>query len=193
MKTRALSLIILFTALAAALNIYGPKIPFPIAPFLYFSFWEIPIVIAFLMSGPRAGLIVSAINALILFAVFPGALPTGPLYNLIAVLSMMLGVYVPYLIAKRGCKSENFTNYLRNHIAIIGISATVLGIILRVSVMTVVNYFALPQPYPIGFGMPQIDVILFLPAGAIFNAIVALYTIIIAIATTVAVMSKIKI
>ena len=193
MNTRVLSLIILFTALAAALNIYGPKIPFPLAPFLYFSFWEIPIVIAFLMSGPRAGLIVSAINTLILFAVFPGALPTGPLYNWIAVLSMMLGVYLPYWVARRGCKSENFTNYLRSHLVIISIVATALGIVIRVAVMTVVNYFALPQPYPIGFEMPQIDVVLFLPVGAIFNAIVALYTIIIAIGTTVAVMSKIRI
>ena len=192
MKTRALSLIIIFTALAVALNIYGPKIPFPPAPFLFFSFWEIPIVIAFLMVGPRAGLAVSLINALILFAVFPGALPTGPLYNWIAIISMMLGVYVPYWIAKRGCKSENFASYLRSHLVIIGLSATVLGILTRVAVMTAVNYFALPQDYPIGFSMPQIDVLLFLPLGALFNAIVAIYTITIALGTTVAVTAKIN-
>lgn len=192
MNTRALSLIVVFTALAAALNVYGPKIPFPLAPFLYFSFWEIPIVIAFLIAGPRSGLIVSLINALILFAVFPGALPTGPLYNLIAVLSMMLGIYVPYWFAKRGCKTENLGTYLRNHLALIGISATVLGITLRVLTMTVVNYFALQQPYPIGFGMAEIDVVLFLPIGAVFNSIVALYTILIAIGTTVAIMPRVK-
>jgi hypothetical protein len=41
--------------------------------------------------------------------------------------------------------------------------------------------------------MQQIDVIIFLPAGAVFNAVVALYTILIAIGTTVAVMSRAKI
>ena len=79
LNTRALSLIIIFTALAAALNVYGPKIPFPLAPFLFFSFWEIPIVIAFLFVGPKSGIIVSAINTLILMAVFWGK--TGSIGN----------------------------------------------------------------------------------------------------------------
>jgi riboflavin transporter FmnP len=193
LNTRALSLIIIFSALAAALNIYGPKIPFPLAPFLFFSFWEIPIVIAFLMIGLRAGLIVSVINTLILIAVFQGALPTGPFYNLIAVLSMMLGVYLPYWLARRGRKTESFSVYLRTHFVIITVSATTLGIVLRVVVMTVVNFFALQQPFPFGFQMPQIDVLLFLPVGAVFNAIVGLYTILIALGITLAVMSRVKI
>jgi len=193
MKTRALSLIIIFTALAAALNVYGPKIPFPLAPFLFFSFWEIPIVIAFLMAGPKSGIIVSVINTLILLVVFPGALPTGPLYNFAAVMAMLLGIYAPYKLATHGCTTENLGNYLRQHIVIIGVSATALGTILRVLLMTIINFFALQQPYPIGFSMPQIDVLLFLPLGAVFNATVALYTIPIAIGISVAITSRIKI
>ena len=192
MNTRALSLIVIFTALAAALNVYGPKIPFPLAPFLYFSFWEIPIVIAFFMAGSRAGLFVSITNALILFAVFPGALPTGPFYNLIAILSMMLGVYIPYWIVRHGCKTENFASYLRSHVAVATVASTILGITLRVAIMTAINYFALQQPYPFGFEFLEIDVLLFLPVGGIFNAVVALYTILIAIGTTVAIMSRVK-
>jgi len=191
-NAKALSLIVIFTALAAALNVYGPKIPFPLYPFLYFQLWEIPIVIAFLLVGWRSGVTVSVINTLILLFVFPGSLPTGPLYNLAAVLSMMLGVYVPYLIARRGCKAENFGSYLRKHLALFSVSATVLGIVARVSSLTVINYFALQQPYPIGFSMPEIDVLLFLPLGAVFNATVTLYTIPIAIGITAAIMSRIK-
>jgi riboflavin transporter FmnP len=192
MNTRALSLIIIFTALAAALNVYGPKIPFPLAPFLFFSFWEIPIVIAFLFIGPKAGITVSAINMFLLLAIFPGALPTGPIYNWIAVLSMLLGISIPYWFAKRGCKTEHFGNYLRHHITLIAIASTSMGIVLRVLVMTVVNYFALQQPYPIGFSFPEVDVLLFLPVGAAFNAIVAGYTIIISLAITVALMTRVK-
>jgi riboflavin transporter FmnP len=193
MKTKSLSLIIIFTALAAALNVYGPKIPFPLYPFLYYQLWEIPIVIAFFMAGPKSGIAVSAINTLILLAVFPGGLPTGPLYNFIAVLAMLLGIYLPYRLATRGCKSENLGQYLRQHVALLTISATTLGIVLRTLVMTVVNYFVLPLPYPVGFSMPQIDVLLFLPLGAIFNATVALYTIPIAFGVTVAILSRTKI
>jgi riboflavin transporter FmnP len=193
MNSKAISLIIMFTALAAALNVYGPKIPFPLYPFLFFQLWEIPIVIAFLMIGPRSGIIVGAINTLILFAVFPGDLPAGPLYNFAAVLSMLLGIFIPYKIATRGCKTENIGNYLRSHLVMLGVSATVLAIILRVALMTVINYFALQQPFPIGFQMPQIAVLTFLPLGAIFNATVALYTVPIAIGITAAVLTRIKI
>jgi riboflavin transporter FmnP len=192
MNTKALSLIIVFTALAAALNIYGPKIPFPLAPFLYFQLWEMPIVIGFLMVGPKSGIIVSVINTLILLVVFPGALPTGPLYNFVAVVAMFIGLYLPYWFVKRGRKNENFGTYLKKHLALFSLSATGMGIALRVLLLTVINYFALQQPYPIGFSFPQDAVLAFLPLGAIFNAIVALYTIPIAIGVTVAVMSRIK-
>ena len=192
MKTRALSLIIIFTALAAALNVYGPKIPAPYAPFLYYQLWEIPLVIAFLAIGPKSGIAVTVINTLILLAVFPGGLPTGPIYNLIAVLSMLLGVYIPYRIATHGCKTENLSNYLRKHVKVISISATALGIILRVAVTTFTNYFLIQQPYPIGFSFQQIDALLFLPLSALFNATVALYTIPIVIVITVAVTSRVK-
>ncbi len=192
MNTKALSLIIVFTAIAAALNIYGPKIPFPLEPFLYFQLWEIPIVIGFLMVGPKSGIIVSVINTLILLVVFPGALPTGPLYNFAAVMAMFLGIYLPYWFAKRGCKTENFGTYLKKHLALFSLAATGMGIAMRVLLLTVINYFALQQPYPIGFSMPQEAVLAFLPLGAIFNAIVTLYTIPIAIGVTVAVMSRAK-
>jgi riboflavin transporter FmnP len=192
MNTKTLSLIIIFTALAAALNIYGPKIPFPLAPFLFFSFWEIPIVIAFLMAGPKSGIIVSVINTLILLVVFPGALPTGPLYNFVAVMAMFVGMYMPYLFAKQGCKNENFGSYLKSHLALFSAAAVTLGIALRVLLLTVINYFALQQPYPFGFEFKEPAVLAFLPLGAVFNAVVALYTIPIAIGVTVAVMSRIK-
>ncbi|MCW3999176.1 MAG: hypothetical protein NWE93_02945 [Candidatus Bathyarchaeota archaeon] len=191
-KTRSLALIIIFIALAIALNVYGPKIPYPFAPFLFFQLWEIPIVVAFLLIGPRTGLAVSVINTLILFAVFPGELPTGPLYNLIAVLAMLLGIYLPYRLATRGCKGENIGAYLKKHVLLLTISATILGATLRVLVMTVVNFFALQQTYPIGLGLNESATLAFLPLGAVFNAIIAVYTIPVSIAITVAIASRAK-
>ncbi len=192
-STRTLALIIIFVALAVALNVYGPKIPFPPAPFLFFQLWEIPIVIAFLAIGIKPGIAVAVINSIVLVFVFQGSLPTGPFYNLIAVLAMFIGIYIPYRIATHGCKTENLSTYLRRHIAVITVAATASGIAFRILITTVVNYFALQQPYPIGFGLPQIDALLFLPVGALFNAIVSVYTIPIAIAITIAVTSRIKI
>jgi riboflavin transporter FmnP len=177
MNTKTLALIIIFVALTITLNVAGPKIPAPYAPFLYYQLWEIPIVIAFLVLGLTAGLITSGVNTLILLVYFPGALPLGPLYNLIAVLAMMLGVYAPYIVATHGCKTENLASFLRQHVKMISISATTLGIILRVAVTSATNYVLLQQSPPVGFSYKPAAALAFLPLSALFNATVALYTI----------------
>jgi riboflavin transporter FmnP len=192
-STKTLGLIIIFAALAIALNMYGPKIPFPLADFLYFQLWEIPIVIAFLLIGPKVGLAVAGLNTAVLFMFFQGGLPTGPVYNLIALLSMMLGIYLPYKVATRKCKAETLPATLKRHVALITVSATVLGIILRVAVMSVVNYFTLQQVYPIGYELPLPAVIGFTPIIAGFNAIVAAYTVPIAITITAAILYRVKV
>jgi riboflavin transporter FmnP len=193
MNTKTLAFIIVFAALTIAINVAGPKIPAPYAPFLYYQLWEIPIVISFLVLGVVAGLAVSAINTLILIVYFPGALLFGPVYNLIAVLAMMLGVYIPYLVATKGCRTENLSTYLKKHIAIITISSTALGILIRVAITSFTNYFLLQQGPPVGFKYSSDAALAFLPLSGLFNGTVALYTIPAAIAVAIAVASiKIK-
>ena len=103
-NTRKLSLIIIFVALTIALNVVGPKFPAPYAPFLFYEIWEIPIVVAFIALGPRIGIATAVLNTLVLLVAFNPGLPTGPIYNLIAILPMFLGIFIPYRIATHGCK-----------------------------------------------------------------------------------------
>jgi len=182
--TLRITLIGVFAALAIALNVAGPKIPAPYAPFLYYQIWEIPIVVAFLAIGPLEGIAISVINTLLLFAYFPGPLPSGPFYNLIAMLSMFLGIYLPYKLATLKCAAEKLSEYLKTHLGMITITATVMGITTRVLVTTVLNYFSIQQAYPIGFSFTSPAALAFLPLSALFNATVAVYTIPIAIALT---------
>lgn len=191
-STKTLALIIIFSALAIALNLYGPKIPFPLADFLYFQIWEIPIVVAFLLIGPKTGLAVAGLNTIVLFMFFQGGLPAGPIYNLTAALAMMLGIYLPYKLATWN-KKENKTNYLKKHILIITLAATALGAILRVAVMSVVNYFALPQSPPFGYELGEPVVMALIPVMAIFNAIIAAYTIPVSMAVTAAIENRVKV
>lgn len=190
MNAKTLALIIIFVALTMALNVVGPKIPAPYEPFLYYQIWEIPIVISFLLLGLIAGLIISAINTVILTIYFPGPLPLGPLYNLVAVLSMMLGIYIPFIIATHGFRTEHMPSFLRRHAKMITVSATTLGIIMRVAITSVTNYFAIQQPFPVGFSFKPEAALAFLPLGALFNATVALYTVPIAIVVAIAVLSR---
>ena len=172
MNTKELATTIVFAALTVALNpgVSGIGVPAPYAPFLIYGLWEIPIVAAFLLISPASGIIISLLNALVLFAFFPGPLPTGPFYNLLALFSMMLGLFIAQRFITHGSNQQ---------IKVLKIAAasTILGIILRVVVMTLVNYITLQQPYPIGFELKEVAVIATLPLTAIFNATVVLYTI----------------
>ena len=198
MNTKSLALVVVFVALTTALNLYGPKIPAPYAPFLFYQIWEIPIVAAFLTVGPKTGVAVAGLNTLLLLAIFPGDLPTGPFYNLIAELAMLVGIFTAYKIATHGCASEKIGTFLKQHKLGLTISATVLGVVTRVAITTVANYFLIAQPSPIGFGSffsfaglgGQAGVIAFLPFSILFNATIALYTIPIGVIVAITVNSS---
>jgi riboflavin transporter FmnP len=168
-NSRRLSLEALLTALAVILNL-AISFPAPYATFLQYEIWEIPIVLALLMLGVRSGVTVAFLNSVVLELVKPGALPTGPLYNFAAIVAMFVGVLAAQRVAKR--RGWGF--------AAIFTTSTVLGVITRTSVMTVVNAIILPLPYPIGFGsfgvtVSQVPALLILIG--LFNFTIALYTI----------------
>jgi riboflavin transporter FmnP len=169
MDSKTVALIAVFAALTVALTVYSPiRIPAPYAPFLIYQIWEIPIVAAFLLFGPKIGTSIAVINTIVLLLVFQGALPTGPLYNLAAVLSMLLGIlFTVKLLSIFRVHSE----------ALVTTSATALGILLRVGIMTLVNWAFLRYPPPVGYSMPEAEIVTFLPIIGLFNASVALYTV----------------
>lgn len=164
-RTRLTSAIALFVALAVVLNL-TVYFPAPYAPFLNYEVWEIPIVLALLMYGLRAGVTVAVLNTLVL-ELHAGPLPTGPFYNLFAVLSMFLGVLIAGALSRK----------MKFGTPTLAASATVLGASIRVGIMTVVNATVLPLPYPLGFSLPPDAIPPLLVVIAIFNGTVALYTV----------------
>jgi riboflavin transporter FmnP len=176
MNTKTLALTILFAVVTIILNPAFTNVvfPFPLATFLFFQIWEIPIVVAFILIGPKSGVMISLLNTLVLLAVFPGASPTGPFYNLAAVLSMLLGVYLAYKLVASKQKTESSTF---RYGTILVVVSTALGIIFRVGIMSIVNYAFLRFPPPIGYLYPEDVIIAFLPVVGAFNAIIVLYTV----------------
>jgi len=172
MNTKELAPTMIFAALTVALNpaVSGIGVPMPFAPFLIYGLWEIPIVSAFILISPVSGVLISLLNSAVLFAFFPGPLPTGPLYNLMAIFSMLLGLYIARRFINRGAAPPQ-------KVLKIAAASTVLGIVIRVVVMTIVNYLTLPQPYPIGFEIDITAVLVFLPTAALFNGTIVLYTV----------------
>ncbi len=175
MDTRKLALVIIFAALTVVFT--QVKIPAPYAPYLMYQIWEIPIVAAFLLIGYRYGLAIAGLNALALLVLSPGLLLLGPFYNLVAVISMLLGVFIVQKVANRKTLQEKTLNpgiqYNTRLIAV----ATALAIVFRVIVMTVVNYTVLRYPAPLGYELDEMFIIASLPSTGFFNATLALYTI----------------
>jgi riboflavin transporter FmnP len=182
-RSKVLASTALFTALTLALNLSPIKFPAPFAPFLYYQIWEIPIVAALLLYGLKVGVAVTIINTAALIAIFPGALPTGPLYNMVAVLSMLLAVYAAMKL--RGSSSD-----LRGTTLIL---STLLGVVGRVVMMAIMNYALIRYPPPIGFSLPEESIVALLPFICVFNATLALYTIPVGYLVAKAVASKIQI
>lgn len=168
MNTKTLAAVVIFAALATALDLSPIKIGFPPLPFLYYQVWEIPIVVAFLIYGATAMILIASINTIVLLAFFPGGLPLGPLYNFVAVLSMILGMgIIKVLIARHSPK----------HDTIVAALYTTFGVAFRTVFMTFMNYSLLGLPSPVGYSLPEGVILGYIPLIAVFNATLALYTI----------------
>jgi riboflavin transporter FmnP len=178
LNTKKLALTIVFAAITITLNpaITHLYFPAPFDPGLFYQIWEIPIIIALLIISPISSIAICLLNTSALLILFPGALPTGPLYNMLACLSMQVGIYTAITLRKKIHTHKKPQTNILTSIKWLTI-ATAFGILTRTTFMTVIHYFALPQPPPIGFGLNQVITSAFLPLSAIFNTTLALYTI----------------
>jgi riboflavin transporter FmnP len=167
MKTRDLASGVVFSALAIVLN-FLVRVPDPFASFLFYQIWEIPILTAFFLFGVTTMLFVTGINLVALFIFFQGASILGPVYWLIAWLSMVAGIgLIKILLDRRSIKN----------VAIIAALYTAFGVAFRTVVMVLVNYSVLGFPPPVGFSYPEPVILGLVPVLAFFNATLALYTI----------------
>ena len=166
--TQRLTGMALFVALAIILN-FLVRVPFfvPAANFLLLEVWEIPLVAALLLFGVRAGLLVAIVNTVILFFIGSPGPPSGPFYNLAAVALTFSGVIIGHGVATR----------LKLTLSGMIVLATVFAVSLRVTGMTVINYVFDPLPPPIGLAYPLQVIVPLLPAIALFNATIVLYTV----------------
>lgn len=166
-SSRRLTAIGLFSALTLVINLSRISIPAPFAGFLSYEVWEIPIVVALLLFGVSAAISVSVINVVGLLLIQPGALPSGPFYNLAATLTMFVGIVI----------GHRFSNRMSMRPALLVTAATALGLVTRTVGMVIFNGIFLPFPPPVGFGVSQQALPPLLVLIAVFNATLALYTI----------------
>jgi len=174
MNTKKIAVTIAFATLTIVLNTI--RIPALYWPGYYYRVYEIPMVVAFMLFGPKIGISVTVLNLLGQMVFFP--VPAGfagyP-FGVIAVLTMMLGVYLANMLVKRR---------LRLKIVISGnkiiVYLTALGIAFRAAVMPLLDYSLLYHfllPIALGRTFTEAYLIALVPGMFVFNITVALYTI----------------
>ncbi|MBI2185291.1 MAG: ECF transporter S component [Thaumarchaeota archaeon] len=183
---RFIAALSLFSALAVVLRASPLRIPAPFAPFLIFEIWEVPIVLALLLLGPKGGYGAGIVVLLLGSALSGGPLPTGQLYNFVAFSSMMAGIIAAKAVYT---KLEKILGERRASRAVL---ATVFGLIVRVGIMAPLMSILLPMPFPLGFSIPARAMPATITSIVLFNSIVSLYTVPLAYAVIDAVTARTK-
>lgn len=107
------------------------KIPFPPLPYLVFDLGEIPVITLALASSLQVGLAASIVYYGIL-NITGGFVPIGPLMKLIALASLMVGLYPIRSSLSKGRVAASFA----------------LASAARISIMTMVNYVVIVILFP---------------------------------------------
>jgi hypothetical protein len=171
-NTKAIALIIAFTALTIALD--PIRVPSIILPGVYFRFCEIIIVVAFLLLGSVIAISIAGLNTLVEIILFPGptVLVGRPLVFLLT-LCMLFGIYLAGLLLKRKLL-HNKNLKLRSVIYF-----TALGALIRAAAAPLLNYpmwrFVIPALAGVPLSFEQ--VMSLMPAFVIYALIFCIYTI----------------
>ena len=175
MRTQALALTVAFAALAIVLNTI--RVPTFYWPNMWYRLYEIPIVIAFLLFGPRIGISVVALHLLgqeIFFPLGPVGFVAYP-NGAVAILVMLLGTHLATMFIKHKEKAgEPLTG--KKQILLV----TAMSIAVRGGIMPFIDYEFNRFLFPLVLG-PGIFTDAFvnslIPAFVLFNVTVPLYTI----------------
>jgi riboflavin transporter FmnP len=167
LDSKKIALSAVFAALAVALNPFS--IPAPFFPFISYQFWEIPIIVVFLLVGFREGIFVAAINAVILLTFSPQFVTVG---GIIASFSMLLGIFLAFKLASSSIFPER-TMWSKRFV----FAFTIGGIVFRTIFMTVFNYAMLRYPIPFGLHLSQAYILAIMPPIALFNVTEPLYVV----------------
>jgi len=151
-----------FGALAALITLAAPPAlqpPFPILFYLKFDVAEVVDMSSFMIFGPTAGLLTAGIHAVILGAVAGGA-GSGPFFGPSLKFIGVVTTYVGLLVATRFGKHS-----LRGT----GFNLTMWGLVARVSLTTVANYFYIILFAQLVFGINYVSFAQFVLSQAGIN------------------------
>jgi hypothetical protein len=172
MNTKALTVIIILTACAIALN--PIKIPTVFWPGQYYRLWEIPLIIAFFLFGLRLAFLSTILYAIAHVTILPAAV--GPIafpWVIVLMLSTFLGLsFFQYLSKRKATKQENTSKKPLFY-------STFFGTLTRAAIMPFVDLamYKFLLPIFVGNSFPDTYILGLVPVIVVFNITVPLYSI----------------
>ncbi len=135
-KTQYYTLLAMFAAASGVMAEMHLMFPFPLLPFLEFDLAEVPDTLAFMILGPKGGLISAGVHCLILYILGSFTI-FSPAMKLFAELSMFAGIYL-------GFKIGNKSRYKKGLMAGFG---AIFRVIIMLFVTLVLYYVIMPSIY----------------------------------------------
>jgi riboflavin transporter FmnP len=175
MNARSIALIITFAAIAIALNTI--RIPTIYWPGFSYHFSEIPIVVAFLLFGPKIGVLVEALQLAGQLVFFPAGIVGFVVYPMgfVAVLLMLAGVYLAGRFTSRRATSEKFLSEKKQTVYF-----TAFAVASRGGIMPFLTYGVLYNvllPLVLGTSIPAAYITALVPSFVLYNVTIPLYTV----------------
>jgi riboflavin transporter FmnP len=169
-SSRAIVTTIAFTALSIVLSspVSGISIPSPFLGLRY-EIWEIPIIVAFFLFGPKQAIAITLLSGAFLFAVLLNYVVFG---GILACLSMLLGIYLASRFISRNAAEGK---PLSGKKAVV--LYTALAVLFRSVNMAIWDYAMLRYPLPLGLGLSENVIRAILLPVTVFNATEPLYPI----------------
>ena len=175
MNSRSISLIATFAALAITLN--AIRIPTFYWPGWFYTFAEIPVLVAFLIFGFKIGLLVEVVHIAgqeIFFPVGTGGIVVYPM-GLIVMPLMVFGFYLARKFRICNQASGNQISEKKTVIFLTGAATALRG-----GLMPIVDFFVVYQlllPLALGRVIPVAYVAGLMPAFIVYNVTSALYAV----------------
>jgi riboflavin transporter FmnP len=166
MNTKAIGVVIAFTALATVLNYI--KIPVPYLPNFTYQMGDVVLIVALLLFGIKPAIMIVTLNMLMTIILYQNpAGPIGPPYYLLSVLAMFLGIYVAQKVIRRKETLE------KRNIAQSVVFLTVAGALSRTLIMLPLDYFVYKFLVSVVSGLSVAEsfglIIIVLPSMIVYN------------------------
>jgi riboflavin transporter FmnP len=175
MDARSIAVIATFAALAIALNTI--RIPTVYWPGWFYTFGDIPVLVAFLIYGFKVGFLVEVLHIAgqeIFFPVGAGGIAVYPM-GLVVIPLMVLGIYLATRFITRRPALESQIGEKKKTVYLTGLAVAIRG-----GVMPIVDYSVLYHvllPLVLDRALPEAYIAAIVPLSIVYNVTSTLYAV----------------